>query len=145
LPERQQATEQVLNRGGTGPSPTDKLWDRLLAALLPPPPAGQPAPEVREAAANQLAPDSVPPTPALAADAAASPDNLNTRTPEHSTAEQDLNRSGTGFPAVDESPEILLAIPCPIPTDATGRPGLDDPQAETRTAAGTRTLTADSR
>src|SRR5437660_309389 len=76
LPARQRETEQVLHRGRTGPSPPDQLWDRLLAALLPPPPAGQPAPEVREAAAGQLAPHGVPPTPALAADAAASPDNL---------------------------------------------------------------------
>jgi len=35
---------------------------------------------------------------------------------------------------VDGSPEILSAIPCPIPTDAAGRPGLDDPEADPRTA-----------
>src|SRR5207253_8150753 len=66
-------TEQVLNRGGTGPSPTDKLWDRLLAALAPPPPA-QPAPATPETTAVPPAPDLTPPTSAPLTDAAASLD-----------------------------------------------------------------------
>jgi hypothetical protein len=137
LPEGNQEMEQVINRGRTGPSPMDILWDRLFAALPTPPPAGQPAPEVREATANQPTPVGAPPAPALAADAAVSSEHLNTRTPEHSTAEQDLNRPGTGSPAVDQEPRILLAIPCLLPADSTGHPTLDNPQADTRTAVGT--------
>src|SRR5205807_4288862 len=73
-----------INRGGTGSSPTDKRWDRLFAALLPPPPAGQPAPEIREAPANQLAPVGAPPAPALAAAGAVSPEPMN-RSEEHTS------------------------------------------------------------
>src|SRR5205807_8812461 len=93
-----------INRGGTGSSPTDKRWDRLFAALLPPPPAGQPAPEIREAPANQLAPVGAPPAPALAAAGAVSPEPMNARTPEPPITEQALNRSGTGLPGTNPSP-----------------------------------------
>src|SRR5437660_628729 len=81
------------------------------ADTQPPPPAGQPAPAIREAPANQLARVGAPPAPALAADGAVSPEPLNARTPEPPNTEQALNRSGTGLPGTNPSPpgEPVLA------------------------------------
>jgi hypothetical protein len=92
--------EQALNRARTGPSSTEKYWDRLLAALSPPP-------------ADQPAPDAVPPTPAVATDHAASPNRLNARTPEPLNPEQAGNRPGTGLPGT--------------PASQSGEPGAGDP------------------
>ena len=131
LPEGEQGTEQVNSRQRTGPSPTDKYWAHLLASLPPTASVGQPATEVREAAADQPALDAVPPAPAAATDPAPPPDHLNTRTPECPTAEQDLNRSGTGLPGTNGSqpgePTRGLQSPaadCPAPPGGTSLGGL---------------------
>jgi hypothetical protein len=110
LPEGQQAAEQVTNRRRTGPSPTDMCCSRLFGALLPPSPTGETTPEVRESTADHPAPDAVPPTPAAATDVAAASRHPNTRTPEHPTAEQGLNRSGTGCPGTNRSQLFTVCV-----------------------------------
>jgi hypothetical protein len=106
---REQGMCQSPNRPRTGPSPTDKYWDRLLSALalLPAP---KPATELREAAADPPAPDSPLPAPTPATDAAEFPEHLNKTAPEQPATEQAPNRNGTG-PSASDDP----AKPAPPP------------------------------
>src|SRR2546430_10862218 len=45
------------------------------------------------------------------------PEHLNTRTPEHLNPEQDANRSSTGHPATDSSPDLNSSPAHPPATD----------------------------
>src|SRR5437899_6664412 len=98
LPEAEQKMEQVNSRQQTGPSPTDKYWAHLLASLPPTASVGQPATEVREAAADQPALDAVPPAPPPPTDPPPPPPHPKTPTPQYPHPGTDLNRAGNGLP-----------------------------------------------
>src|SRR5438093_2670474 len=118
--------EQALNRAQTGPSRTEKYWDRLLAAISPPPsvPTPDPAPETTEAAASSLSPDGMPLATAAAADASPSPEDLNPRTPEPLDPDQEENRSGTSLPGIDDPHPAVPRACSPIPTPEGTAPAL---------------------